>query len=233
MAALAERVGINEGSITTLTTKTSANETAIAVINETLATKANSADVYTKTEITNITGTPTEGKTLVQMISEAQTAATYDDTQVKADIKANADAIAILNSDDKTEGSVDYKVAQEVAKILNDNDDSDIDTLNEIAAWIINDTTGAAKMNADIVSNTAAINKLNGDANTEGSVLSMIAANAPAIATDELAGIVKSTDDENGVSVAEDGTMSVNAINVNKLVQTTGDTLVLYGGTSV
>lgn len=35
-------------------------------------------------------------KTVVQMISEAQTAATYDDTQIKKDIKANADAIDVL-----------------------------------------------------------------------------------------------------------------------------------------
>lgn len=36
---------------------------------------------------------PTD-KTVVQMIADAQTAATYDDTKVKADIQANADAIA-------------------------------------------------------------------------------------------------------------------------------------------
>ena len=40
-----------------------------------------------------------EGKTLVQMIAEAKAAATYDDTQVKADIKANADAIAAIEAD--------------------------------------------------------------------------------------------------------------------------------------
>jgi hypothetical protein len=152
---------------------------------------------------------------------------------MNADIAANTAAIAILNSDNTTVGSVEYKVAQEVAKILNDNDDSDIDTLNEIAAWITNDTTGAAKMNADIVANTAAITKLNGNADTEGSVLSMIKDNAPVIANADIAGIVKSTTAENGVVVATDGTMSVNSINVNKLVQTDGDTLVLYGGTAV
>lgn len=43
---------------------------------------------------------PTD-KTVVQMIADAQQAATYDDTQVKADIKANADAIAaeVLRAD--------------------------------------------------------------------------------------------------------------------------------------
>ena len=41
-------------------------------------------------------GTVPADKTVVQMISDAQTAATYDDTQIKKDIKANADDIAAL-----------------------------------------------------------------------------------------------------------------------------------------
>lgn len=234
VTTLAERVGVNEGNITNLTTRVSANETAISGINETLGNKINSSEVYTKSEINAITGSVTEGKTIVDMISDAQTAATYDDTQVKADIKKNTDAIALLNGDDTTAGSVDYKVAQEIAKIVNDNNDGTINTLNEIATWIVSDTTGAAKMNADIAANTAAITKLNGTVNTEGSVLSMIAANAPKIATTELAGLVKSVANtvENGVAVAEDGTMSVNSLNVNKLVQDENDTLILNGGSA-
>lgn len=39
-------------------------------------------------------GTPTEGKTIVEMIADAQAAATYDDTKVKEDIAANAEAAA-------------------------------------------------------------------------------------------------------------------------------------------
>lgn len=45
-------------------------------------------------------------------------------------------------------------------------------------------------------------------------------------------GVVKGTDAENGVSVKDDGTMEVNQINVNKLVQTDGDSIILYGGDS-
>lgn len=71
-------------------------------------------------------------------------------TGAEADIDGLQAAVNTLNADDKTEGSVDYKVAQEVAKILNDNDASDIDTLEEIASWITNDTTGAASMAKDI-----------------------------------------------------------------------------------
>lgn len=42
-------------------------------------------------------GTVADNKTIVQMISDAQAAATYDDTTVKAGIKANKDDIATLN----------------------------------------------------------------------------------------------------------------------------------------
>ena len=106
-------------------------------------------------------------------------------------VKANTDAIAKLNGDDKTEGSVDYKVAQEVAKILNDNDETDIDTLEEIAAWIKNDTAGVGALNKKVTDNETAIAKLNGDADTEGSVDKKI---ADAIAGENLAQYAKATD---------------------------------------
>lgn len=178
-----------------------------------IAEKANASDVYTKNDVytktetnaeikkvTDTIGTVTEGKTLVEMIEEAKNDASYDDTALANRVKANEDAIAIingddktegsiakakadalaatsaleigavaantaaiakLNGDDKTEGSVDYKVAQEVAKILNDNDDSDIDTLEEIAAWIKNDTAGVADLNRRITANETAISLIN------------------------------------------------------------------------
>lgn len=148
----------------------------------------------------------TEGKTVAQMISDAQAAATYDDKAVKEDIQglkdkvgekavgtqieekitelkladtyaskeayeayveendeavaANTAAIEKLNGNAQTEGSVDYKVAQEVAKIVNENNNGDIDTLNEIAAWIVNDKTGAAQMSNAIAANELAITNI-------------------------------------------------------------------------
>ena len=51
-------------------------------------------------------------------------------------------------------------------------------------------------------------------------------------ATDSLLGLVKSSTGENKVAVAEDGTMEVGSINVNKLVQTEGEELILNGGSS-
>ena len=92
---------------------------------------------------------------------------TYDDSAVKSLIannttaigqnkaahEANAAAIATLNGDAETAGSVANTAttiaAAEVAKIVA-NADADFDTLKEIADWILNDTTGAADMANDI-----------------------------------------------------------------------------------
>ena len=75
-------------------------------------------------------GTVEDGKTVVQMISDAQTAATYDDTEVKASIKANSDAITVLNG--SGEGSVSKQVADAVAAIVADAPEA-YDTLKEIS----------------------------------------------------------------------------------------------------
>lgn len=50
------------------------------------------------------------------------------------------------------------------------------------------------------------------------------------IATAEALGVVKSSTAENKVTVESDGTMTVNTLNISKLVQTDGDLLVLDGG---
>lgn len=63
----------------------------------------------------------------------------YDDTEIR-------DLVTKLTSDSSVEGSVAYQIAQ----IVNENGNGSIDTLNEIAAWIVSDTTGAAKMASDI-----------------------------------------------------------------------------------
>lgn len=98
------------------------------------------------TAINDKIGTVAEGKTVVEMIADAQTAAEYDDTAVKADIAANTasiktinegavmtsgidaekvaqigtntTAIATLNADAQTAGSVDNKIATAKATLL-------------------------------------------------------------------------------------------------------------------
>lgn len=95
-------------------------------------------------------GTVDDGKTVVEMIADAKTAATYDDTQVKADIKANADAISALNG--TGEGSVSKQVADAVAQIVADAPEA-YDTLKEISDWISSHADDAAAMNSQITTN--------------------------------------------------------------------------------
>ena len=94
-------------------------------------------------------GTVPADKTVVQMIADAQAAATYDDTQVKADIKANADAIAVLNGDG--EGSVDKKITD----AFNDfstkvTDDAVVNSYKELIDWAATHGAEAAEMAAAI-----------------------------------------------------------------------------------
>lgn len=93
---------------------------------------------------------------------EALEAGTYDDTELRGLIGSNTDAIAVLNGDAETAGSVANTAtaiaAAKVAEIVAGADAS-YDTLKEIADWITNDTTGAADMANDI----AALQGLVGD----------------------------------------------------------------------
>jgi len=71
---------------------------------------SNDAAVALKADKSTI-GDVAEGKTVVQMINEAKTAATYDDTAVKASIQENANAIdAIEKSDVMTSGATKAKI---------------------------------------------------------------------------------------------------------------------------
>ena len=87
-------------------------------------------------------------------------AGTYNDTELRGLIannktahEANAAAIAVLNGNAETTGSVvntaNAAAAAKVAEIVA-GANADFDTLKEIADWILNDTTGAADMANDI-----------------------------------------------------------------------------------
>ena len=57
---------------------------------------------------------------------------------------------------DLLDTEVNDRVVEELMKVIN-NADSDFDTLKEIGDWIKSDTTGAAKMQSDILTNATAI----------------------------------------------------------------------------
>lgn len=116
-------------------------------------------------------GDVTEGKTVVEMISDAQTAATYDDTAVKASIKSNADAIATLNGASTVTGSVDKKIADAIndfATKVSDNDT--VDTFKELIDYAATHKGEYSTLSGEVQANKTAIATLNGKDTEAGSV---------------------------------------------------------------
>lgn len=103
------------------------------------------------TAIQNDIGTVAEGKTLVDMISDAQAAATYDDTAIVG--RVSAIESDYLKTADKT--ALETKITTESNKAKTDaitaimgeaGIDEKYDTLREIADWILSDTTASAEL---------------------------------------------------------------------------------------
>ena len=87
-------------------------------------------------------------------IASANTAIGAEETRAKAAEQANATAIDAVEGrldtlEGNGKGSVSKAVADGIASVVA-SAPADFDTLKEVADWIANDTTGAAKMQADI-----------------------------------------------------------------------------------
>lgn len=164
--AAAQKASANEQAIKTL------NETTVPAINGEIAKKADADKVYTKTEI----GAIAENKTIVQMIADAQAAATYDDTKVKEDIQKNATAIENIT---KEGGAIAVAVAAEaeiaraaekdladdiaeINALLNTvSSEDNITSLKELAIWVEEHGGEASKMAEAIKANADAIELIN------------------------------------------------------------------------
>lgn len=134
-------------------------------------------------KITDSIGTVPADKTVVGMIAEAQTAATYDDTEVRGLVSANTNAISAINN---TETGI-LALAKKYA------DDNDADT-------VYDDTT----VKADIAKNAGAIAKLNAGENEAGSVAYQVKALADGAVADNTAAIATlNGDDQTEGSVAK------------------------------
>lgn len=108
-------------------------------IAEELNKKAAANDVYTKDEVD----------------SKISAIPVYDDTALAGRVSANESAIAILNGDVNTAGSVAFQIAEIVAGA-----DADFDTLKEIAEWIAAHPESVTALQNAIADNTTAINGL-------------------------------------------------------------------------
>lgn len=142
-----------------------------AAYTEASAYDANGAASNVKTTLEAKIGTVTEGKTVVEMIAAAQAAATYNDTAIKADIKANADAITMLNGTSAVEGSVDKKVADAINEFATKiSDDQTVNTFKELIDYAASHQNEYSTLSGDVQANKTAIATLNGKDNKAGSV---------------------------------------------------------------
>ena len=126
-------------------------------------------------------GTVADGKTVVEMISDAQTAATYDDTEVKADIDNLETRVTAVEGEvdtligDDTGKSVRTIANEELAAQLIPEDAAEsLNTLQEIAAWIQSHPDDASAMNSAIAALQAKVDT--GDQTVSAYVTAAIAA---------------------------------------------------------
>jgi hypothetical protein len=198
------------------------------LITDLQTSKANAADVYTKGEVDT-------------KVQEAIDAIPDVDFTGYATEKYVDDAIAVVNeevgkkanaADVYTITQADNKFVAETA--LNDKIDARVNTLidgansedtitnvTNLVAYVNDNAGDIAKLVSDVEANRTDIEG-NADA---------IAKNAEDIvAINDWIKTVVQPKASTEVSVAEDGTLGINEVNVNKLVQTAGDTLVLNGG---
>ena len=219
------KAAANESAIKTL------NETTIPAVNAEIAKKADATaleNYHTKAEIVAITGEVASDKTLVQMITEAQAAATYDDAEVRqliADEAARADAAEKAN-------------AAEIARVNGvlvaalDNNEDGLDSIKELATWINEHGTAAAGMSEAITANANAIAAINHE--TTG-ILALAKAHADAavagipVATAEVLGLVKFDNDT--IKMNENNQLYTAKVSTDILVQGS-QTLILNGGSA-
>lgn len=119
-----------------------------------------------KTDIAAINtkiGTVTEGKTIVDMISDAQTAATYDDKEVRSLIKNNKDAIDVLKGGDTIDGSVSKSIKDAINDFATKlSDDGTVNTFKELVDYVATHGSEYTAAIGDIAANKSAIDTLNG-----------------------------------------------------------------------
>ena len=193
------------------------------------------ADIATNaTNITTNAGGIAENKTAIAAINnettgilaQAKAYADEKDATLKETVDANTAAITKLNG--TGEGSVSKAVADGIAKVVAGADES-YDTLKEIADWIANDTTGAAKMANDISAVVGTDKGEDGSPKSMRSVAEEVAnAKVGAIpnASQTVVGLIKGTDGK--VNVAEG---QITSITTDALIQGT-DTFILDGGSA-
>ena len=202
-------------------------------------------DYALKSEVTAVDQKVTNLATLVGTLPEGATATTVVGYAKEVADKAAGDAAAVGAKVDTLVGEDAGKSARTIAneelakQLIPESAQESLDTLKEIADWIQAHPAEVTEMNSKITAlegkahehtNKAVLDGITAEKVTSWD--SALHAGDIPVATAEALGLVMSSTAENKVSVGADGTMEVNSVNVNKLTQTEGDTLILNGGSS-
>lgn len=183
----------------------------------------------TKTEAETIYVAKEEGKTLIsaELIEKL--------TNMNADgeknvINAVSDEFAI-DAETRTLSLATGKIAQDKIEGLAEALANKVDA-EEGKGLSANDFTNELKTKLDAIEAGAQVNVIeNVSMNGEALVIAEKGVNIP-LATNTTIGVIKGSDVENGVVIDAEGAASVKNLNVEKLVQTDGDWLILNGGNS-
>lgn len=130
-------------------------------------------------------GTVPTDKTVVQMIADAQTSATYDDTDIKASIKTIADDYLKKADKDALQTAIDTEKGRMDAFLdAADIGDAAIDTLKELQDYIASDKTAATTLTNKVGALEATVGQAAGDGTEATGLIKDIADNKTAIAAE-------------------------------------------------
>lgn len=187
-------------------TNTTGMNSAIATAKQDVMTevdkKANVADVYTKTEIDT-------------KVSDLNTVIAGKANASDVYTKEAADAAFM------TEAEVDARIDALILASDPDSDNNKIENIQNLVKYVEEHGESLTGILADVSKNKQ-------DIATNAGAISTNASDIAALKTGLAAVVSPKESDE--ISVATDGTLGIKEVNVNKLVQTEGDTLVIYGG---
>ena len=221
------KVAINESAIKTI------NETTLPALKNELEGKIdNKADAsalnnyFTKEETLGITGTVTEGKTLVSLIEEVQTTASQEDDVIKALI--TAEETRATKAEAALGGRIDGLDAA-IQAVLENEDGTALNSIKELALWVENHQTEVLPIVNKNKEDIAAI------IDTDTGIL----AKANKYTDDKIAGIPAATADAFGLvkydnkTIKKDETdhLYVAEVSTDLLVQGS-KTLILNGGSA-
>ena len=209
---LAAAIGSINGQVTAL----SAEDTRLAELISGLDTnKANATDVYTKTEADEAIAAAIDAIPAVDLDPYAKT----EDVNAVLALKADASNVYTKAEADEAFMSQD-EVDDRINALINAADPEGgktITNIQNLVKYVEENAGDIAELAATVTANT---DKLAG-----------IDTTVTAYVNNAIADLVQPKASEE-ITVADDGTLGIGKVNVNKLVQTEGDTLVLSGGSA-